>query len=103
MVKDESASSKNRAPKTKSGTATKNALTTTVSQETQEAIERKMATVKQKTELLLLLNNKVVTNDEKNKMIESINKLDVDRATKAIDKLKKVIEDRQHVEEPHAA
>lgn len=69
--------------------------------------QEKMATVKQKTELLLLLNNKVVTNEEKNKMIENINKLDHERASKAIAKLKKVIEDRHSEEkqnvESHAA
>ena len=56
---------------------------------------KKVATVKQKTELLLLLNNKVITNEEKNKMIESINTLDSDRASQSIVKLKKVIEERQ--------
>ncbi len=53
------------------------------------------ASVKQKTELLLLLNNKVITNEEKNKMIENINTLDSERAGKSIVKLKKVIEERQ--------
>lgn len=52
------------------------------------------ATVKQKTELLLLLNNKAITSEEKNKMIESINKLDTERASKAIAKVKKVIAER---------
>ena len=56
---------------------------------------KKAATVKQKTELLLLLNNKVITNEEKNKMIENINGLDSDRAGQSIAKLKKVIEERQ--------
>ena len=56
---------------------------------------KKAATVKQKTELLLLLNNKVITNEEKNKMIENINGLDSDRASQSIAKLKKVIEERQ--------
>ena len=56
---------------------------------------KKVATVKQKTELLLLLNNKVITNEEKNKMIENINGLDSDRASQSITKLKKVIEERQ--------
>ena len=60
-----------------------------------EEIVKKMATVKQKTELLLLLNNKAITNDEKNKMIEGINSLDSVRASKAIQKIKKVIEDRE--------
>ena len=59
-----------------------------------ELVAKKTATVKQKTELLLLLNNKVITSDEKNKMIENINSLDSDRANKSIAKLKKVIEER---------
>ncbi|MGB3586811.1 MAG: hypothetical protein WBA23_09740 [Tunicatimonas sp.] len=63
--------------------------------EKSEEIVKKMATVKQKTELLLLLNNKSITNDEKNKMIEGINSLDSVRASKAIQKIKKVIEDRE--------
>jgi hypothetical protein len=54
----------------------------------------KLASVKQKTEILLLLNNKVITNEEKNKMIENINDLNEARATQAIARLKKVIEDR---------
>ena len=56
---------------------------------------KKEASVKQKTELLLLLNNKVITNEEKNKMIENINSLDSERASKSIARLKKVIEERQ--------
>ena len=60
-----------------------------------EDVAKKMATVKQKTELLLLLNNKAVTNAEKNKMIENINGLDTVRASQAITKLKKVIEERE--------
>lgn len=53
------------------------------------------ASVKQKTELLLLLNNKVISGGEKNKMLENINNLDSDRIEKAILKIKKVISDRQ--------
>ena len=55
-----------------------------------------MASVKQKTELLLLLNNKHITQDEKAKMIESINTLDSERIQKAIEKVKKVIESREN-------
>jgi hypothetical protein len=54
-----------------------------------------MASVKQKTELLLLLNNKHITQDEKAKMIESINTLDSERIIKAIEKVKKVIDERE--------
>ncbi|WPP50861.1 hypothetical protein [Catalinimonas niigatensis] len=60
----------------------------------QEIISEKLASVKQKTEILLLLNNKVITKDEKNKMIENINDLNEVRATQAIARLKKVIKDR---------
>ncbi|WP_224999880.1 hypothetical protein [Cesiribacter sp. SM1] len=55
-----------------------------------------MASVKQKTELLLLLNNKHITQDEKAKMIESINTLDSERILKAIQKVKKVIDERDN-------
>ncbi|MFP4093372.1 MAG: hypothetical protein ACLFUB_02735 [Cyclobacteriaceae bacterium] len=61
-----------------------------------------IATVKQKTEILLLLNNKVIRKEEKDKMIENINKLTEDRAGKAIKRLKKVIDERQDVKS-HAA
>jgi hypothetical protein len=64
--------------------------------EKSEEVVKKMATVKQKTELLLLLNNKAITNDEKNKMIEGINSMDTARASQAIQKIKKVIEDREN-------
>lgn len=53
------------------------------------------ASVKQKTELLMLLNNKAITNEEKNKMLENINSLDSERIEKAILKIKKVISQRK--------
>ncbi len=56
----------------------------------------KPATTKQKAEILLLLNNEVITVSEKEKMVSSINKLDFERAEKAIAKLKKAIEERQN-------
>ena len=65
-----------------------------VKEETEE-VSGTPATVKQKTELLLLLNNKAITGDEKNKMLENINNLDSERIEKAILKIKKVIADRQ--------
>jgi ribosome-associated translation inhibitor RaiA len=58
-------------------------------------VEILMATTRQKAEVLLLLNNELVTKEEKEKMIASINKLDRDRAEKAIEKLKKTIATRQ--------
>ncbi len=56
--------------------------------------EEKLASVKQKTELLLLLNNKLITNEEKNKMIQNINDLNETRVIQAITRLKKVINER---------
>jgi ribosome-associated translation inhibitor RaiA len=55
----------------------------------------KPATTKQKAEILLLLNNEVITAEEKEKMVSSINKLDFERAEKAIAKLKRVIAERR--------
>ena len=61
----------------------------------QEDPNQKPATTKQKAEILLLLNNEVITAEEKEKMVSSINKLDFERAEKAIAKLKRVIADRR--------
>ncbi|WP_210490317.1 hypothetical protein [Rufibacter aurantiacus] len=56
----------------------------------------KYATAKQKEEIIRLLNNPVITRQEKTKMLLNINKLDEERAKQSIVKLKKVIEDREH-------
>ncbi|MDQ4138971.1 MAG: hypothetical protein M3142_00455 [Bacteroidota bacterium] len=61
----------------------------------------KYASAKQKEEIIRLLNNPVITRQEKTKMLLNINKLDEERASQAIAKLKKVIEDRE--EEQNAA
>jgi hypothetical protein len=61
----------------------------------QEEVIQKPATTKQKAEILLLLNNEVITAEEKEKMVSSINKLDFERAEKAIAKLKRVIAERR--------
>ncbi len=53
------------------------------------------ASAKQKEEIIRLLNNPVITRQEKTKMLLNINRLDEERATQAIDKLKKVIEERE--------
>ncbi|WP_192821320.1 hypothetical protein [Rufibacter sp. LB8] len=55
----------------------------------------KYATAKQKEEIIRLLNNPVITRQEKTKMLLNINKLDEERAKQSIQKLKKVIEDRE--------
>nr|WP_051360197.1 hypothetical protein [Adhaeribacter aquaticus] len=53
------------------------------------------ASAKQKEEIIRLLNNPVITRQEKTKMLLNINKLDEERANQAIAKLKKVIEARE--------
>lgn len=55
----------------------------------------KHATAKQKEEIIRLLNNPVITRQEKTKMLLNINKLDEERAKQSIQKLKKVIDDRE--------
>lgn len=55
----------------------------------------KYATAKQKEEIIRLLNNPVITRQEKTKMLLNINKLDEERAKQSIQKLRKVIEDRE--------
>ncbi len=53
------------------------------------------ASAKQKEEIIRLLNNPVITRQEKTKMLLNINRFDEERASQAIDKLKKVIEERE--------
>jgi hypothetical protein len=55
----------------------------------------KYANAKQKEEIIRLLNNPVITRQEKTKMLLNINKLDEERADQAIAKLRKAIEDRE--------
>jgi hypothetical protein len=55
----------------------------------------KYATAKQKEEIIRLLNNVVITRQEKTKMLLNINKLDEERAAQSIQKLVKVIEARE--------
>jgi hypothetical protein len=55
----------------------------------------KMATVKQKEQLIKLLNSPYITADEKNKMLLNVNSFDEERAKQAIARLKKTIEDRE--------
>lgn len=55
----------------------------------------KYASAKQKEEIIRLLNNPVITRQEKTKMLLNINKLDEERADQAIAKLRKAIEDRE--------
>lgn len=63
--------------------------------ETQASTSVRYASAKQKEEIIRLLNNPVITRQEKTKMLLNINRLDEERAGQAIDKLKKVIEERE--------
>ncbi|MBX0290472.1 hypothetical protein K3G63_08485 [Hymenobacter sp. HSC-4F20] len=54
------------------------------------------ATASQKEEIIRLLNHPVITRPEKTKMLLNINRLDEERATQAIAKLKKAIDDREN-------
>ena len=99
MAKDKSAPKKAAKALSKGDSATESAVSEPRPEDRppvdRDTAVKKEASVKQKTELLLLLNNKVITNEEKNKMIENINSLDSERAGKSIAKLKRVIEERQ--------
>ena len=53
------------------------------------------ATASQKEEIIRLLNHPLITRQEKTKMLLNINRLDEERATQAIAKLRKAIEDRK--------
>lgn len=59
------------------------------------AEEVKYATTKQKEIIIRLLNNPVITRQEKTKMLLNINKLDEERATQVIENLNKVIDERE--------
>lgn len=56
------------------------------------------ATAAQKEEIIRLLNHPVITRQEKTKMLLNINRLDEERATAAVAKLREAIEDRQNGE-----
>lgn len=56
------------------------------------------ATAAQKEEIIRLLNHPVITRQEKTKMLLNINRLDEERATQAIAKLRKAIDDRENGE-----
>ncbi|TYZ10969.1 hypothetical protein FY528_07915 [Hymenobacter lutimineralis] len=61
------------------------------------------ASAPQKEEIIRLLNHPVITRQEKTKMLLNINRLDEERATGAIAKLKKAIEDRENGQAATAA
>ena len=62
---------------------------------TEDSASVRYASAKQKEEIIRLLNNPVITRQEKTKMLLNINRFDEERAAQAIEKLKKVIEDRE--------
>jgi hypothetical protein len=86
----EAAQQKNTAP------AERPVQATTPAQPAVEATDGKPITINQKTQILLLLNNSVITKEEKERMVAKINTFDAERAEQAIAKLKKVIKDRAH-------
>lgn len=55
------------------------------------------ASHKQKEEIIELVNNKVITSEEKNRMLQGIEKLSRQRAAESIEKLKKTIAERKNV------
>jgi len=55
----------------------------------------KYASSQQKEEIIRLLNNPVITRAEKTKMLLNINKLDEQRASNSIAKIRRVIEERE--------
>jgi hypothetical protein len=62
---------------------------------TEAAAPVQYATASQKEEIIRLLNHPLITRQEKTKMLLNINRLDEERATQAIAKLRKAIEDRE--------
>lgn len=69
--------------------------TPVVAEEEQQSTSVRYASAKQKEEIISLLNNPTITRQEKTKMLLNINRFDEERAAQAIEKLKKVIEDRE--------
>ena|SRR4028119_1499528 len=57
-------------------------------------------TINQKSQILLLLNNSKITKDEKERMVSKIATFDKERASQAIEKLKKVIKERSGTQTP---
>ena len=61
------------------------------------------ATASQKEEIIRLLNHPVITRPEKTKMLLNINRLDEERATQAVAKLRKAIDERENTAPQKAA
>ncbi|GAB3818933.1 hypothetical protein [Pontibacter rugosus] len=72
-----------------------NTVEATKEPEEDKSASVRYASAKQKEEIIRLLNNPTITRQEKTKMLLNINRFDEERAAQAIEKLKKVIEDRE--------
>jgi hypothetical protein len=71
---------------------------------TEENHTARYASNQQKEDIISLLNHSLITRQEKTKMLLNINRFDEERAAQAIEKLAKVIKDRENgTEEPPAA
>ncbi|WP_347156551.1 hypothetical protein [Pontibacter chitinilyticus] len=75
--------------------ATEPAPAAAAAEQPEESGSVRYASAKQKEEIIRLLNNPVITRQEKTKMLLNINRFDEERAGQAIEKLKKVIEERE--------
>lgn len=60
----------------------------------------KSALIKLRTELLLTMNNEVITKEERMRMLESINSMTEERLKQAIANAKQTIADRSHQMQP---
>jgi hypothetical protein len=68
----------------------------------EQAAPVQYATASQKEEIIRLLNHPVITRQEKTKMLLNINRLDEERATAAIAKLRTAIDERENGEKAAA-
>ncbi|WP_460924378.1 hypothetical protein [Pontibacter brevis] len=82
-------------PTEKKATMKSSTNTPVVAEEEAKTTSVRYASAKQKEEIISLLNNPTITRQEKTKMLLNINRFDEERAAQAIEKLKKVIEDRE--------
>jgi hypothetical protein len=82
-------------PTEKKPTMKTTSVSSSASENEEQSVSVRYASAKQKEEIIRLLNNPTITRQEKTKMLLNINRFDEERAAQAIEKLKKVIEDRE--------
>ncbi len=82
-------------PTEKKATMKSASTSSSASENEEQSASVRYASAKQKEEIIRLLNNPTITRQEKTKMLLNINRFDEERAAQAIEKLKKVIEDRE--------